>query len=125
MVSIYRRFIRACCVIFRLSRFNKSHIQTKSERCKSILPEDFLEENLISDDPDTKEILVNSLSNITFVHKDINSEIEDESSEEYLPNYINSIQRHFIPSDKSMWKLEQYSTFLEYRISARVGLAYL
>jgi hypothetical protein len=81
-----------------------------------IFPKDFLEENLISDDPDTKEILVNNLSNITFVHKDINSEIEDKSPEEYLPNYINSIQRHFIPSDKSMWKLEQYSTFLEYRI---------
>jgi hypothetical protein len=81
-----------------------------------IFPKDFLEKNLTSDDPDTKEILVNNLSNITFIHKDINSEIEDKSPEEYLPNYINSIQKHFIPSDKNMWKLEQYSTFLDYRI---------
>ena len=81
-----------------------------------IFPKEFLEEHLNVDDPDTKEILINNLSNITFIHKDINAEIEDKPPEEYLPNYISSAEKHFIPIDKSLWKLEQYSTFLEYRI---------
>jgi hypothetical protein len=80
-----------------------------------IFPQEFLNKNLNPDDPDAKEILINNLANITFINKNINSEIED-SPEEYLPNYINCLSKHFIPSDKNLWKLEQYSTFLEYRI---------
>jgi hypothetical protein len=80
-----------------------------------IFPQEFLNKNLNPDDPDAKEILINNLANITFINKNINSEIED-SPEEYLPNYINCLLKHFIPSDKNLWKLEQYSTFLEYRI---------
>jgi hypothetical protein len=80
-----------------------------------IFPQEFLNKNLNPDDPDAKEILINNLANITFINKNINSEIEDPP-EEYLPNYINCLSKHFIPSDKNLWKLEQYSTFLEYRI---------
>ncbi|MCL0077974.1 DUF1524 domain-containing protein [Peptococcaceae bacterium] len=75
-----------------------------------------LEQNLNPEDQDTKEILINNLANITFIHKDINSEIEDKLYE-YLNDYIDSAKRHFIPTDSNLWKIEQYTTFLEYRIT--------
>jgi len=81
-----------------------------------IFPKDYLDKNLELDEPETREVLINNLSNITFIHKDINSEIEDTPPEEYIPNYINSLSKHFIPTDKNLWSLNQYNTFLEYRI---------
>ncbi len=67
------------------------------------------------EDQDTKEILINNLANITFIHKDINSEIEDKPPYEYLNDYINSA-KNFIPTDSNLWRIEQYTTFLDYRI---------
>jgi len=81
-----------------------------------IFPKEYLEQNLNPDDQDTKEILINNLANITFIHKDINSEIEDKPPHEYLNDYIDSAKKHFIPIDSNLWKIEQYTTFLEYRI---------
>jgi hypothetical protein len=81
-----------------------------------IFPQEFLTVNLNIDEPDTKEVLINNLANITFIHKDINSEIEDKPPEQYLEDYIDSAKKHFISTDKNLWKLEQYTTFLEYRI---------
>ncbi|MCL0049639.1 DUF1524 domain-containing protein [Peptococcaceae bacterium] len=49
-----------------------------------------LEQNLNPEDQDTKEILINNLANITFIHKDINSEIEDKPYE-YLNDYIDNV----------------------------------
>jgi len=82
-----------------------------------IFPKEFLEQNLNPEDPELKEILINNLANITFIHKDINSEIEDKSPEEYLPDFIESAKKHFIPTDRNLWKIEQYTTFLNYRIN--------
>lgn len=81
-----------------------------------IFPKDYLEKNLELDEPETKEIMINNLSNITFIHKDINSEIEDTPPEEYLNEYISSAKKHFIPTDSNLWSINQYNTFLEYRI---------
>lgn len=81
-----------------------------------IFPREFLEQNLELEEPDAKEVLINNLANITFIHKDINSEIEDHSPEEYMEDYIDSARRHFIPTDKTLWSIDQYTTFLEYRI---------
>ena len=81
-----------------------------------IYPKEFLEQNLELEEPDTKEVLINNLANITFIHKDINSEIEDKSPEEYMEDYIDSAKKHFISPDKNLWSIEQYTTFLEYRI---------
>jgi len=82
-----------------------------------IFPKEFLEQNLNPEDPELKETLINNLANITFIHKDINSEIEDKSPSEYLPDFIESVKKHFIPTDQNLWKIEQYTTFLEYRIN--------
>ena len=82
-----------------------------------IFPKEFLEQNLNPEDSELKETLINNLANITFIHKDINSEIEDKSPSEYLPDFIESAKKHFIPTDQNLWKIEQYTTFLEYRIN--------
>jgi len=81
-----------------------------------IFPKEFLEQNLELEEPGAKEVLINNLANITFIHKDINSEIEDHSPEEYMEDYINSAKKHFIPTDNNLWSIDQYDTFLEYRI---------
>ena len=81
-----------------------------------IFPRNFLEEKLELEEPETKETLINNLANITFIHKDINSEIEDTPPEEYVSDYLDSARKHFIPTDKNMWLIEQYNTFLNYRI---------
>ena len=82
-----------------------------------IFPKDFLEDKLELEEPDTKETLINNLANITFIHKDINSEIEDTPPEEYMSDYLDSARKHFIPTDKNMWLIEQYNTFLDFRIT--------
>ena len=81
-----------------------------------IFPKEYLERELNIDDPDDREILINNLGNITFIDKYINSEIGDEPPESYLSRYRSSAEKHFIPTDRNMWKLDQYRTFLEYRI---------
>lgn len=81
-----------------------------------IFPKEFLEDKLELEEPDSKEIQINNLANITFIHKDINSEIEDTPPEDYIPDYLDSAKIHFIPTDKNMWTIEQYNTFLNYRI---------
>jgi len=81
-----------------------------------IFPAEFLEQNLELEEPEAKEVFISNLANITFIHKDINSEIEATPPEQYLPSYMNSAQKHFIPTDKNLWSINQYATFMEYRI---------
>lgn len=88
-----------------------------------IFPKDYLENELKIDDPDDREILINNIGNITFIHKDINSEIGDDPPEKYMDKYIESARKHFISKDESLWKLDQYQTHLDYRVKeiCRVG----
>jgi hypothetical protein len=81
-----------------------------------IFPKEFLEQNLELEEPDAKDYLINNLANITFIHKDINSEIEDKSPTDYMGEYLESARKHFISSDSALWSINQYNTFLEYRI---------
>ena len=81
-----------------------------------IFPKDYLEKELSIDDPDDRATIINNLGNITFIHKDINSEIGDDSPEKYMKKYIESAKKHFISTDESLWKLDQYRTHLDYRV---------
>jgi len=81
-----------------------------------IFPKDYLEEVMNIDDPDDRDFLMNNLGNITFVHKDINSEIGADPPKDYMQKYIIPAKKHFIPIDENLWDIEQYQTFLEYRI---------
>lgn len=82
-----------------------------------IFPKEFLDRELKVDDPDERENLINNLGNITFINKDINSEIGDNSPVDYLERFNGVLTKHFISSDKNMWKLEQFHTFLDYRVN--------
>jgi len=81
-----------------------------------IFPREFLLENLNLDETEIGESHIDNLGNITLIHKDVNSEIGDSPPSEYLPQYSASLEAHFIPSDRNLWTIEQYTTFLEYRV---------
>nr|WP_240913689.1 DUF262 domain-containing protein [Thermococcus sp. JdF3] len=96
-----------------------------------IFPREFLDQNLVIDDPTDKEIMINNLGNITFIHKSTNSEIgdlplHDEDARRYYAEergYIykiglseNTLMSHFIPLDRELWKLENYEEFLSKRV---------
>jgi len=81
-----------------------------------IFPREYLAENLELDEEVIKDTRINNLANITFIHKNINSEIEDDPPDSYLKNYKDSAKKHFIPIDEKLWTINQYDTFLEFRI---------
>jgi len=96
-----------------------------------IFPKEFLDQNLVIDDPTDKEIMINNLGNITFIDKSINSEIgdlplHDDDAWRYHAQewgYISKIglsedtlKSHFIPLDRELWKLENYEEFLRKRV---------
>ncbi|MGQ4892881.1 MAG: GmrSD restriction endonuclease domain-containing protein [Candidatus Njordarchaeia archaeon] len=81
-----------------------------------IFPEEYLNKNLDIDDPDLMEIKINNIGNITFIDKKINAEIQDDPPKKYMESYRESAKKHFIPSDENLWKLDQYETFLTYRV---------
>ena len=80
-----------------------------------IFPRDFLKENLEIED--NRDIIINNIGNITFIKKEVNSEIGDRPPHEYLPEYRAYIDKHFIPMDENLWRLETYEAFLKARIS--------
>ena len=79
-----------------------------------IFPRDFLKENLEIED--NRDIIINNIGNITFIKKEVNSEIGDRPPHEYLPEYKAYIDKHFIPTDENLWRLETYEAFLKARI---------
>ncbi|MDM7911876.1 MAG: DUF262 domain-containing protein [Methanotrichaceae archaeon] len=81
-----------------------------------IFPKEFLDSNLNLDEPDASDVMISNLGNITFINKDVNSEIEDSPPEEYMPQYIEAAKKHFVPMERNLWTLDQYNTFLEYRV---------
>ncbi|MFA4669394.1 DUF1524 domain-containing protein [Pyrococcus kukulkanii] len=83
-----------------------------------IFPKKFLEENLEVEDPERRDIEINNLGNITLINKAINSEIGDSPPQEYLPQrHRESLEKHFIPYEPELWKLENYEEFLNTRMT--------
>lgn len=62
---------------------------------------------------------VNALANFCFLTKDTNLDISDRLPEEYFPeierNHPGALASQWIPTDKSLWKIENYKAFLEAR----------
>jgi hypothetical protein len=79
-----------------------------------IFPRDFLRENLEVEGD--KDVYINNIGNITFVKKEVNSEIGNRPPHEYLPDYRAYIEKHFIPMEENLWRIETYETFLKARI---------
>ncbi|RLE65315.1 MAG: hypothetical protein DRN53_00035 [Thermoprotei archaeon] len=82
-----------------------------------IFPREYLEEsNIVPDEPREKEGFISGLGNITFINKQLNAEIGASPPCEYLYDYEKSIEKHFIPSDTSLWKLNKFEQFKEERV---------
>jgi len=63
------------------------------------------------------EININHIGNLTFIDKGKNEEIQDLLPEEYLLDFdLDVLQKHFIPIDKNLWKVDNYENFLDERI---------
>jgi hypothetical protein len=72
---------------------------------------------------------VNALANFCFLTKDTNLQISNRLPEEYFPEieeaHPGALASQWIPMDKSLWKIENFSEFLEARkvlLAAEVNL---
>jgi len=80
-----------------------------------IFPREFLKKNLKTEG--NRDVYINNIGNITFVKKEVNSEIGEEYPHKYLSKYKAYIEKHFIPMDENLWRLETYEAFLNARVS--------
>jgi len=74
-----------------------------------IFPRDKLKEKY-------EEIDINHIGNLTFIQEGKNKELQDRLPEDYLIEFDKEIlQKHFIPMDQNLWKLDKYEEFIEKR----------
>ena len=77
-----------------------------------IFPKEFMREN-----GEFSEEIINCLGNITIISGSVNSEISDTPPEIYLPEYnLDAVKKHFIPTQKNLWKLENLESFINKRL---------
>jgi hypothetical protein len=66
-----------------------------------------------------KKSQVNALANFTFLTQETNLIVTKRSPSEYLEEYVKkhpgSVESHWIPMDRELWKVENYEAFLEAR----------
>jgi len=87
-------------------------VKSEDAAVHHIFPREFLKES-----GETRDEMINCLANLTFISPSVNSEIGDTPPSEYLLQYDKVVlEQHFIPFDKSLWKVENYSKFLEERL---------
>ena len=86
----------------------------------------FSETDIAPDDPDEKEVYISSLGNITFIsgtlHEEIPKNLPDAEPINYLPRYP-ALQKHFIPPEKELWRLENFERFKQARIELIYNVA--
>ena len=78
-----------------------------------IFPREFLKEN-----DETRDEYINCIGNLTLIDPGINSEIGDTPPQDYFKTYNGAdlLERHMIPNDPKLWKIENYEKFLEARL---------
>jgi hypothetical protein len=62
---------------------------------------------------------INNLGNLTFIDNEENKSLGDTPPEEYLAKFVAQrgiLDRHMIPSDPKLWKLENFPKFLNARL---------
>jgi len=81
-----------------------------------IFPREFLKEN-----GETRDYMINSLGNLTFISPSVNSEIGDESPDVYLAEYAKSdikmLEEHLIPTNRKLWTFDRFEDFLDARLN--------
>jgi len=89
-----------------------SPIKSEEAHVHHIFPREFLKDN-----DETRDEMINCLGNLTLISSSVDSEIGDTPPEEYLPGYSEeALSQHFIPTDKKLWKLENFEGFLDARL---------
>lgn len=63
--------------------------------------------------------LVNALANFTFLTQETNIRVSDRDPAEYLEEFAatnpGAVESHWIPTDRELWRIENYPAFLEAR----------
>ena len=75
-----------------------------------IFPRELLKEAEYEDE------LINNLGNLTFIDNEVNKALGDTAPKKYLKEYASrgeSLERHMIPSDPKLWKIENFEKFLD------------
>jgi hypothetical protein len=62
-----------------------------------------------------EEGYVSGIGNITLISPALNSELSDKPPVEYLHQYEEELQRHFIPTDRELWGRDRFEEFCEKR----------
>ena len=76
-----------------------------------IFPKDELRER------EEDEVTINHLGNLTFIDESVNKELQNRLPEEYLKEYEGVLEKHFIPTDKQLWKIDNYIKFIDERMN--------
>jgi hypothetical protein len=91
------------------------NVKSEEAAVHHIFPREFLKST-----GETRDDLINCLGNLTFIDPSINSEIGDTPPDTYLKDYVmkdhDIFQRHMIPSDTELWKVENFEAFLDARL---------
>ena len=86
-----------------------------------VFPQSVLYKNGYDPDNHLHRKVVNEIANRAFLTADSNFEFSDAPPDEYLPEvdkrFPGALQRQFIPTDPSLWKVERFEDFLEARRS--------
>jgi len=65
----------------------------------------------------TDDVLINHIGNLTFIDRGVNEELGESLPEDYLEDYdVEVLQKHFIPTDTTLWKLDKFEQFLKVRM---------
>jgi hypothetical protein len=91
------------------------NVDVDSDKCDlhHIFPRELLKEEEYEDG------WINNLGNLTFIDNEMNKSLGDTPPEEYLEKFVSQreiLDRHMIPSDKKLWKLENFRDFLDARL---------
>ncbi len=58
---------------------------------------------------------INTLSNLTFINRSVNSQIQDLEPKDYLPKYEGELRKHIIPLSNEYWEFSQFKAFIDER----------
>lgn len=61
--------------------------------------------------------MTNHLGNLTFMDRNVNEELQNRLPEDYLSEYEQILEKHFIPTDKQLWKIDNYTEFVDRRMN--------
>jgi len=87
-------------------------VQTCALPIYHIFPKDNLR------DEGADEIMLSHLGNLTFIDQNVNNELQNRLPDEYLNDYEQVLEKHFIPTDKQLWRMENYGDFIDKRMNS-------